>query len=93
MDMLAVDLDILTELFPFAFGVLLGITWARKGGPRDWILPWAIATVSLGAFATFATGEWRESVLYFVFDIGLVALVSVATIVGVRYWQSRHRPV
>lgn len=85
-------MDMMIEMFPFAFGILLGITWARLGGPRNWGLPWAIAAVSLGAFATFASGEWRESVIYFLFDIGLVAIVSVATTVGLRYWQSRHRP-
>ena len=24
----------LVEIFPFAFGVLLGLTWSRFGGPR-----------------------------------------------------------
>ena len=37
-----------------------------------------------------ASGEWRESVLYFLFDISLVGLVSAAVALGVAYWRSRH---
>ena len=29
----------LIEIFPFAFGVLLGLTWLRFGGPRVWRVP------------------------------------------------------
>ena len=82
-------MEILVEIFPFAFGVLLGLTWARFGGPRSWQIPWAIATVVVGAFATFASGEWRTSPLYFLFDIALVAFVSFCTLFAFRYWQQR----
>ncbi len=78
------------EIFPFAFGVLHGLTWARLGGSRARRAPWGIACIILGAFATLASGEWRESPLYFLFDIGLVALVSVATTLALAYWQRRH---
>ncbi len=81
----------LFEMFPFAFGVLLGLTWTRVGGPRSRHLAWALSCIGLGAFATFASGEWRESALYFLFDIGLVAIVSIAVALGVAYWRSRHR--
>lgn len=80
----------LFEMFPFAFGVLLGLTWTRVGGPQSRRLAWALACVGLGAFATFASGEWRESPLYFLFDIGLVAMVSMAVALGVAYWRSRR---
>jgi hypothetical protein len=80
----------LFEMFPFAFGVLLGLTWSRWGGPKRRRLAWALSCISLGAFATFASGEWRESVLYFLFDISLVGLVSAAVALGVAYWRSRH---
>ena len=80
----------LIEIFPFAFGVLLGLTWSRFGGPRARLVPWSLAVLALGAFATFASGEWRASPLYFLFDIGLVAGVSVATAFAVAYW-SRQR--
>ena len=78
------------EIFPFAFGVLLGLTWARFGGPSGWRIPWGIASIALGAFATFASGEWRVSPLYFLFDIGLVAVVSVGTLLALRHWQRRR---
>ena len=80
----------LIEVFPFAFGVLLGFTWLRFGGPGAWRVPWGAACIALGAFATFASGEWRESPLYFLFDIGLVAVVSVATTLAITYWQRRR---
>ena len=80
----------LVEIFPFAFGVLLGLTWLRFGGPRAWRLPWGVACIALGAFATFASGEWRESPLYFLFDIGLVTLVSAATTLAMAYWQRKR---
>jgi len=80
----------LVEIFPFAFGVLLGITWSRFGGPRSWRVRWGVACMVLGAFATFASGEWRESPLYFLFDIALVAVVSVATVLAIAYWQRKR---
>jgi hypothetical protein len=80
----------LIEVFPFAFGVLLGVTWFRLGGPRTWYGPWGVGCVALGAFATLATGEWRESALYFLFDIGLVAVVSAATTIAAAYWLRRR---
>ena len=78
----------LFEIFPFAFGVLLGLTWQRFGGPHARRAPWGVACIVLGASATFASGEWRESSLYFLFDIGLVALVSVATALVLAYWRT-----
>jgi hypothetical protein len=81
----------LFEMFPFAFGVLLGLTWTRVGGPQSRRVAWALSCIGLGAFATFGSGEWRESLLYFLFDIGLVALVSIAVALGVAYWQRRRQ--
>ena len=80
-------MNALIEMFPFVFGVLLGLTCARVGGPRKRIVPWAIASLALGAFATLASGEWRESIVYFLFDIALVAIVSMATTFVLRHWQ------
>ena len=82
-------MEILVEIFPFAFGVLLGWTWARFGGPGSWRIPWAMATIAVGSFATFASGEWRASSLYFLFDIALVAFISFCTLHAFRYWQRR----
>ena len=78
------------ELFPFAFGVLLGFTWRRLDGSRARRLTWSVVCISLGAFVTFWTGEWRESALYFLFDIGLIAVVSVATTFAIGFWQGRR---
>lgn len=83
-------MEIIVEAFPFVFGVLLGLTWLRFGGPAARRMPWALAAIGLGAFATLASGEWKESVVYFLFDIGLVAIVSIATVVAVRYLQKRR---
>ena len=80
----------LLEAFPFIFGVLLGLTWLKMGGPQARRVPWAVAAIALGALATFASGEWQQSVLFFVFDIALVAIVSIATVVGVQYLR-RHK--
>lgn len=82
-------MEALFEAFPFAFGVLLGLTCDRLGGIRKRLPLWAGASVPLGAFATLATGEWRESVLYFAFDIALVAGVSAATGLALSYARKR----
>ena len=79
----------LFEAFPFIFGVLLGLTWLKMGGPQLRRVPWAVAAIALGSLATFASGEWKQSVLYFAFDIALVAVVSIATVVGVQYLRRR----
>ena len=84
-------METLIEIFPFAFGVLLGLTWARLGGRNAWRIQWGVGCVALGAFATFASGEWRLSPFYFLFDIGLVAVVSGATLFALQYWQRRRR--
>jgi hypothetical protein len=81
----------LFEIFPFGAGVLLGLIWSRVGGPRRRLVAWALSCIGLGAFATFASGEWRKSVLYFLFDIGLVTLVSVTVALGVAYWRRLSR--
>ena len=86
-------MEILIEMCPFAFGVLLGFTWARFGGPRAWLIPWGIASIALGAFATCASGEWRVSLLYFLFDIGLVAVVSAGTLFALQYWHRQRGKV
>jgi hypothetical protein len=83
-------MEILVESFPFAFGVLLGLTWARFGGPREWHVPWGAASIALGSFVTLASGEWRASPLYFLFDIGLVAAVSVGVAFLVEYLRRRR---
>jgi hypothetical protein len=79
------------EAFPFIFGILLGLTWMRLGGPKAHRITWAIAAIGLGSLATFASGEWKLSPLYFLFDVALVAVVSVATLVGVQYLQRRWK--
>ena len=52
----------------------------RLGGIRKRLPWWGIGCVALGAFVTFCTGEYRASLLYFAFDIGLVAAVSLGTV-------------
>ena len=72
-------MEFLIETFPFAFGVLLALSCESLGGLRQrWPLASA-GSVALGAFATLASGEWRESLTYFAFDIALVAVTCAAT--------------
>lgn len=84
-------MEALIEVFPFAFGVLLGLTWVRFRGPSAWRMRWGGASIALGAFATLASGEWRLSPLYFLFDMGLVAIVSLGTLLAYQYWQRGRR--
>lgn len=84
-------MEILVESFPFVFGVLLGVTAQRLKDPRKrWPL-WAAACVALGAFATLCTGEYRESLLYFAFDIGLVAITGAVTFALLDWMRRRAR--
>ena len=83
-------MEIIVEAFPFIFGVLLGITWSRFGGPQARRVPWGLAAIALGAFATLASGEWKVSPLYFLFDIGLVAVVSIAAVLVMEYLRRRR---
>ena len=82
-------MDLLIETFPFTFGVLIGLTWHRFGGPGRGRIGWLIASVALGSFATLASGEWRESPLYFLVDFALVAVVSAATAYGLATLRRR----
>jgi hypothetical protein len=77
----------LIEICPFAFGVLLGLTWESPRGSFLRQVRWGAACVALGAIATLASGEWRTSPVYFLFDIGLVAFASVATALVLAYWR------
>jgi hypothetical protein len=73
-------MEILTEAFPVLFGVLLGMTLGRfRRSLESKLMAWALGSVALGGFATLASGEWHVSPLYFVFDIGLVMAVSLAS--------------
>ena len=83
-------MEILIEAFPFAFGLLLGVTCSRAGGVRRHLLAWAVGCVALGSVATVASGEWRESALYFLFDIGLVGGVSIATVAALDFLRRRN---
>lgn len=79
-------MNLLIEIFPFAFGVLLGLTGSRFDSLHVGRVGWGTACGALGAFATMASGEWRESPWYFFVDIGLVAAVSVATALALARW-------
>ena len=82
-------MEILIETFPFVFGVLLGLTCARLAGTKRNVL-WAIGSVALGAFATFASGEYNVSLLYFLFDIALVGAVAAGVLVARTWLMRRH---
>ncbi len=85
-------MEFLVESFPVVFGLLLGVTLERVGGLRPHTIAWGAGSAALGAFATLCSGEYRESLLYFAVDIGLVAAVSAGTAVllGMRRYRPRR---
>ena len=83
-------METLIEAGPFMFGVLLGMTCIKLGGLRKHPWLWGVTCVALGSFATFVSGEWHQSPLYFLFDIGLVAIVSIGTVTALTYFR-RYR--
>jgi hypothetical protein len=86
-------MEFIVEIFPFVFGALLGLSCDRLGGLRQ---RWHLATggsLALGAFATLASGEWRESLAYFAFDIALVGAVCAGTGWLLMHLRARRRSV
>ena len=82
-------MEFLVECFPVAFGVLLGLSCHRLGGVRQrWVLALA-GSITLGAFATLASGEWRVSLLYLLLDMALVSSVCIGTDALLAFRQRR----
>jgi hypothetical protein len=72
-------MEFVVETFPLVFGVLLGLSCDRLGGVRQ---RWPLATggsMALGAFATLASGEWRDNLACFAFDMALVGAACAGT--------------
>ena len=85
-------MEILFETFPFVFGILLGVACALLGGlRRRWPL-WLVGSVALGLFATLASGEYRASWLYLLYDVALVAGVCAATTTALARRGARAHP-
>lgn len=82
-------MEILIEAFPFVFGVLLGLTCTRLAGTSRNVL-WAIGSVALGAFATLASGEYKVSPLYFLFDMALVGAAAAGVAMALTWLKRRH---
>jgi hypothetical protein len=80
----------LIEMFPVTFGVLLGLTVQRLLPPGRQAVVGLPAALGLGAFATLASGEWRESPWFFLVDMGTVAGVAAATVWALRWWSLRR---
>ena len=83
-------METIIEAFPFVFGLLLGATCLRFSG-RVKIGIWLIGSLALGALATVASGEYKISPLYFLFDIGLVGIASRLTIAFLEWRRRRYR--
>ena len=73
-------MEFLVEACPFALGIALGLICQHFGGLRRLPWLWPLACVALGSLATFLSGEWLISPVYFLLDIGLVALVALVTV-------------
>lgn len=82
-------MEVLVESFPFVFGLLLGLTSQRLGGLRARWPVWAVASVALGSFATFCSGEYLVSPVYFLLDSALVGGVCVATALFLQ-WRAQR---
>jgi hydrogenase/urease accessory protein HupE len=81
----------MTEIFPFASGVLVGVLVALR--PRIPVAVAALLAVILGTLATIVSGEFRLSWAYLYFDIPFVALTAVGTTVLARSWFRRQRQI
>jgi TctA family transporter len=80
----------MSELFPFAAGLLLG---AILGAVRPALRPSlaVVGAVVLGVMATVISGEFKASWEYLLFDIPLVAVSAVLGFLVARRVQPAPR--
>ena len=73
-------------------GIALGILLSRIDSPSLRRLFWVVASVALGAWVSWINGEWSVSPAFLLFDVPMVAGVSLGAALLIRRW-SRRRPV
>jgi hypothetical protein len=82
------------EIVPLAAGVVITLLVQRFGtSPRSNIIALLVASVVIGAIASFVSGELFESWVFLVIDTGLVLLSAGLTLAGVALWQRRSEAV
>jgi len=82
------------EIVPLAAGVVIALLVQRFGtSPRSNIIALLVASVVIGAIASFVSGELFESWVFLVIDTGLVLLSASLTLAGVALWQRRSEAV
>jgi uncharacterized membrane protein YhaH (DUF805 family) len=82
------------EIVPLAAVVVIALLVQRFGtSPRSNIIALLVASVVIGAIASFVSGELFESWVFLVIDTGLVLLSAGLTLAGVALWQRRSEAV
>jgi hypothetical protein len=78
------------EVVPLAAGVVIALLVQRFGAaPRSKIVALLVASVIIGAVASFVSGELFESWVFLAIDTGLALLSAGLTLAGAAMWQ-RH---
>ena len=82
------------EIVPLAAGVVIAFLVQRFGtAPRAKMIALLVASVVIGAIASFVSGELFESWVFLAIDTGLVFLSASLTLAGVALWQRRSEAV
>jgi hypothetical protein len=82
------------EIVPLAAGVVIAFLVQRFGAaPRSKIIALLVASVIIGAIASFVSGELFESWVFLAIDTGLVLLSAGLTLASVALWQRRSEAV
>jgi hypothetical protein len=78
------------EIVPLAAGVVIALLVQRFGtAPRSKMIALLVASVVIGAIASFVSGELFESWIFLAIDTGLVFLSAGLTLAGVALWRRR----
>ena len=82
------------EIVPLAAGVVIAFLVQRFGaGPQSKMIAILVASLIIGAIASFVSGELFESWVFLAIDTGLVLLSAGLTSAGVALWQRRSEAV
>ncbi len=82
------------EIVPLAAGVVIALLVQHFGtAARSKMIALLVASVVIGAIASFVSGELFESWVFLAIDTGLVLLSAGLTLAGVDLWQRRSEAV
>jgi hypothetical protein len=81
------------EIFPIAAGVVLGIAVAGRGRIRALAIAGLGLAVVAGVTVSFASGEWRDGVIYPIWDsVQASCAYALSLALGWRLAGHRERP-